>query len=466
MKKTLIVHVLIIVLIMLGMTTLTIAKKNNTADTETVRNPQDNNTDDGNIVLTTNTIKKDNSRKAHKQKARKKRKQKKDAGFIQMTNIPHTFIDAAAYGNPIDRVFIIINRDIIINSEFEDNYTDYKKELSSRLSQIQKEYTASKGQLSQTMRDRYSETIQQLKKELKNSKGLYLINEINNRIEKQASIDLHLEVSAGELDAQIEDVAAQNDMTINELKRTIRQQGMSYQEFRDEQRLQLLRQKIISAEIYPTMEQPSEKEMREWYNKNIDRLYTPEQYQFRYIYISTRGMKLTEQVKKEKLVNTIITRAEQGSSFIALARKYSDDPQTRRQGGYIPPQTTGFPIYEMFHQNNWKPGKVVSQKDTDGYHLFYFEKITPASQPTYEEARSTMNLQSYVQQSKVTREYNKWLNTRRKKGYIEIIFDATHRYVYQQGIWSDRFGTDAVQYTDEEFFKKFFDSDISIQYES
>jgi parvulin-like peptidyl-prolyl isomerase len=99
-------------------------------------------------------------------------------------------------------------------------------------------------------------------------------------------------------------------------------QGLSPAEAKEEQRLQLaeqrIEQKIVSSAA------PSDAELRTYYDTHKSEFSVPPSREIRQILVTSM-----------ELAHTVETKLAHGASFAALAKKYSQDPTTAKQGGKV-----------------------------------------------------------------------------------------------------------------------------------
>lgn len=137
----------------------------------------------------------------------------------------------------------------------------------------------------------------------------------------------------------------------------------------------------------------SEDDVKAFYEKNKDRFKQPELATVRHILVSVKHegeeKGLSDAEAKAKVAK-IQAELKKGAKFDALAKKYSDDPGSKENGG----------LYEDAEPSTWVPefgaaartqpiGKVGAPVKTQyGYHLMKVESRKAARQVPFEEAKS------------------------------------------------------------------------------
>lgn len=136
----------------------------------------------------------------------------------------------------------------------------------------------------------------------------------------------------------------------------------------------------------------SEEDVKAFYEKHKDRFHQPELASVRHILVSVKHegeeKGLSEAEAKAKIAK-IQAELKKGAKFEALAKKYSDDPGSKENGG----------LYEDADPSAWVPefgaaartqpiGKVGAPVKTQfGYHLMKVESRKPARDVPFEEAK-------------------------------------------------------------------------------
>jgi len=103
----------------------------------------------------------------------------------------------------------------------------------------------------------------------------------------------------------------------------IKKQGVSDEQVREDVRASVVQNKIyekVTAGVTV-----SDKEIEEYYKKNKQNYIQPASRDVRHIL-----------VKKKALAESLYQRAKSGENFAALAKKFSTDPGTKKQGGKLP----------------------------------------------------------------------------------------------------------------------------------
>jgi parvulin-like peptidyl-prolyl isomerase len=157
--------------------------------------------------------------------------------------------------------------------------------------------------------------------DLKNRAVEYLVDRYRFRAE---AAELEVEVTDQEVDAELEKIrkdAFAGDDT--KLREALKQQGLTYEEAREEIRERLLRDKVykrVTDEV-----QVSDEEVRAFYDENKAQFTQPATRDVRHILVKTKSR-----------ADEVYALLQQGGNFAQLARQYSTDTATKKNGGKLP----------------------------------------------------------------------------------------------------------------------------------
>jgi peptidyl-prolyl cis-trans isomerase SurA len=127
------------------------------------------------------------------------------------------------------------------------------------------------------------------------------------------------------------------ELTDQEFKQLLQQNGLSWDEYIDELRKAILQQKYVMQKkkaLFDRITPPAESEIKEFYDANKTVFVAPDMVRFKHIYIDTRNLPSAEEKNKARERAEDISRELQnGASFDDLVVKYSDDKNSRYKGG-------------------------------------------------------------------------------------------------------------------------------------
>lgn len=169
------------------------------------------------------------------------------------------------------------------------------------------------------------------------------------------------------------------------LEEQLKAAGKTFPDWRNDKTQQATAQAVLIRELNAA---PSEAEIQKFYETNSAASQLPEQAHVRHILLLTIDPStqpptpLSDDKKQAKLkqINDLLKRARAGEDFAKLAKEYSEDPQTKDDGGELPPFTHGQMVAEFdaaafSMTNNQISGVITTQY---GYHIIKLLDKTPA----------------------------------------------------------------------------------------
>jgi parvulin-like peptidyl-prolyl isomerase len=115
--------------------------------------------------------------------------------------------------------------------------------------------------------------------------------------------------------------------------------GMSFEDFRQKIRDQILTQRVISQEVMSRIT-PPHSEVEKYYEEHKKEFVREEQVFLSEILIGTEGKTPDQVAQAEKRAKDLVARARKGEKFGELARQYSD-AETKEGFGQLPPYKRG-----------------------------------------------------------------------------------------------------------------------------
>jgi peptidyl-prolyl cis-trans isomerase C len=140
---------------------------------------------------------------------------------------------------------------------------------------------------------------------------------------EQKAGDFDIKVEDKDVDARLKQLKKQYFQgSEKKYKEQLKQQGLDEEQVKDDIRAQLIQEKIY-AEVTKGVE-VSNKEIEATYKKNRSQYVQPATRNVRHIL-----------VKKKALADSLYSQLQGGADFAALAKKYSQDPSSKSQGGKL-----------------------------------------------------------------------------------------------------------------------------------
>lgn len=240
---------------------------------------------------------------------------------------------------------------------------------------------------------------------------------VDEELEQRAAQQSKLAVTTKEVDEAMSRVASQNKISVEALVAEASKTGMNELSYRDELRRQLLEAKLINVRLQGRIRVVDE-DLRDAYRKLVmeerQRLgLTPA-----WIVINV-GATGAEQRERRALAERI-AEAARHQDFAELARRYSEDPASRQNGGALAP----------VHMNELPPalarvamGLEVGQTSAavrvgDRYVVLKVLKRDASELPDFDQARQELSERVYI--DKMAQAKKLWLAGLRRQHHVEV----------------------------------------------
>jgi peptidyl-prolyl cis-trans isomerase SurA len=285
-----------------------------------------------------------------------------------------------------------------------------------------------KGELEQQRRDLERSaraegmTGQKLTDSLREYDSNALRERIDNLLLVQKAKDLNINVDA-EITRQMADIQVRAKISDpDQFQKYIQEQtGMTYTDYKDQLKRQMLAQRVIGQEVGYRMSVP-ENEARKYYDDHKNEFVRQEQVFLSQIVISTEGKTPEQVAAAEKKAKDIVARARKGERFTELVRENSDDPETSRTGGSLPPYGKGMMAKQMedavFNPANKKGFVTDPFKVPQGFVILRIDERYEAGQASYEEVKS--EIQETLTRPKMEPKIREFLTRLRAEAFLEI----------------------------------------------
>lgn len=198
------------------------------------------------------------------------------------------------------------------------------------------------------------------------------------------------------------------------------QTGVPFEDFKQQLTDGYLTQRLLGSEIQSHISVP-EPEMQKYYNEHKGDFMRKDEVFLSQIVISTEG-KTPEQIAvAEKKAQDLAARARKGEKFSELARTNSDDADTAREGGQLPPRQRGVSRPEIeakiFGANK---GTVLDPINVPGYGFVVLrvDDRFEAGQESFDEAKD--EIQGILARPKMEPKVREYLTKLRQQAFLEI----------------------------------------------
>ena len=277
-------------------------------------------------------------------------------------------------------------------------------------------------------RTQYDQLIEQAKKTFKQQKRDFpkagtaerkqldqqAVGFLVQRVElSQAAEDLGVDVTDKDVAARLEQIKKQYfGGDEKRYQKQLKQQGLTDEQVRRDVRANVISEKIF-AEVTKDVK-ITDADVQKYYSDNKAQYGTPESREVRHILVKTRA-------QADKLYNQL----KSGADFAALAKKYSQDPGSKDQGGkytVVKGQTVApFEQTAFLLEKNQISRPVKTQY---GYHIIQpLSEVKPAStQPLDKNLKD--QIRSQLQTQKKNEAMNTWVKDLEKRYKDKVDYAA------------------------------------------
>ncbi len=294
----------------------------------------------------------------------------------------------------VDRVVAVVNQEIITLSELE-------KWIEPLRAQIAAEDRLEKREQVHAL---HREVLEKL---------------IEEKLIDQEAKKLGIKVSSKEIEAALDKVRRQNNATQEQLEKALMAEGMTLESYKKQIEKSLRRRKLISSSV-KVETKAGEKELREFYQKNIDRYRINETFRPAHILFAIPKEATREEIRGiRKKCESVLSKIRGGDDFGEMALLYSQDASSKSRGdlGFFKKGEL-LPAFER-EALRLKVGEVSGVVRTEfGFHIIKLLDRKGVDPLPFEEVKAKVEMDYYdVETEKAFRQY---LSTLREKSIIEI----------------------------------------------
>lgn len=285
----------------------------------------------------------------------------------------------------VDRIVAVVNDDIITLQQLNNAVAPY----------IEKVQKANYPQ------EKQKKIIYNLKKDMLNRM-------IERTLADQEAEKYNITVSETEVDKAIERFQENRSMTREELEKGLEQDGMTFSEYRDKIRKELLRPKLISRAVNAKVV-VTDTEVKSYYEKHGNKYAGINKYELRNI--------LTEEKEKMERARTFL---EEGGDFRSAAEKFSEASNASEKGYLGVFKAEAFSDKLKSHITSCSPGEYTDIIETDrGFQIFYVKNIENPGGKSLKEVREEIVETLY--DKKASEKFDKWMQSLKENSHIKTM---------------------------------------------
>lgn len=195
---------------------------------------------------------------------------------------------------------------------------------------------------------------------------------INERAQLQLARDLGIKIDEPSIDQAEQQVAAQNQLTLEQLHRQLEKEGEDLKRFREQLRDQLLLTRLREREVDPRV-RVSDVEVDQYLNEQRERSTDPASVQLGLAHVLVAvpdGASEQQVAALQEKAQGVLRRARAGEDFAALAREFSDAGD-KANGGQLGLRTADrYPPLFVDAVQSLQPGGVAGLvRSGAGFHI-------------------------------------------------------------------------------------------------
>jgi len=326
---------------------------------------------------------------------------------------------------PYDRIIAVVNSIPIVESEVNDrlDYIQKSKKIPGKKIAYEKSRVLDKFIENALV---YETAVDQsiiisdkrVLLHIENMMKSYFSGRVKNRKDLDATVNTLSARLLNRISNKKNKPDADLDKKLNDfIKFAESKQKMSFAQLFEEIRTQIRREQVMSIAI--GVSPPSKRETKEWYRKNRKKLGY--EVHVKHILIIPKSGTLSEEKKANRTISGLRKRILAGESFENLAKKYSQDPGSAKNGGDIG-WTMLADLDPYFAGNVYRMKRVNSVsrvfKSRFGYHVVKYLGKRPV---TYEKVEKMIMYKLYNEN--MVSQFEKWVARRKRFSEIRIYME-------------------------------------------
>ena len=294
----------------------------------------------------------------------------------------------------VDRIVAIVNQEIITLSEVEKWIDPLQKEIQTQ-DHLER-------------RKRVRELRQKVLERL-----------IEEKLIDHEAKRLGIKVASKEVEAAIEDIKQHNAFTQEDFEKVLAKEGLTFEAFKKQIAKRLQSTKLVNFSVKVEVK-AEEKNLRDFYQKNIERYQSKESYRPAHILFAIPKEATSEDIREiRKKCQQVLDKIRGGEDFGEMALLYSEDASSKDRGdlGFFKKGEL-FPAIEK-EALRLQVGEVGGIVRTDfGFHIIKLIDHKGGGPLPFEEVMERVKAEYF--EKEMERAFNEFLATLREKSVIEI----------------------------------------------
>ena len=242
---------------------------------------------------------------------------------------------------------------------------------------------------------------------------------IDDQLISDQAAELRLSVTPEQVDSSIAEIKRQNNIDDKQLDDALHAQGMSMEAYRSDLKKQLLRFRVLNIAVGSKVTITDE-DVKSYYNRHYKAGSANTEVRASHIFLAIpEGADAGVVAEKQALGRKLVERAAT-EDFANLAREYSDDAATRKDGGdlgYFGKDILPKAIEEMVF--SMKVGEVAGPVRADrGFHVIKLVDRKTTSAKPLADVEDDIRMQ--LRQKEMEKQTKSYLADLRKRSLVDI----------------------------------------------
>ncbi len=243
---------------------------------------------------------------------------------------------------------------------------------------------------------------------------------INKKLIMQKADELDIDVTDEALNEEIKSFLSRRNLNREQLMEALGQQGMTYDQYREDFRTQMVINQFQGREILPQVK-ITDRDVQSFYLRNSGTMAENIRLTLRQLQIAVpSGSVDAVKAGKKQLVEKVFQEIEGGMPFEKAVKIYSDNESARENGGLMP-QVFLKDLAPLFQNaiRDLEEGRYTRPIETPmGYSIFYVTKREFSGSDEYLKMKP--QLENQLRQEEMNKLLSKWLETQRRRSDIKL----------------------------------------------
>ena len=234
----------------------------------------------------------------------------------------------------------------------------------------------------------------------------------------QRADELGITVAEDEIDAAIDEVLKQNQLTREQLIEALQSEGMAFEKYRENLRQQILRYKLVGREVQARVE-VTNTEIRDYFRENIEKYREDPFLRLSRMTFPIPAKAAADQVEAiRSKAQAALDRLKQGEEFYPVLLSYSADQSA--EGGDMGTFAEG-ELTSAFERavRDLKEGEISGLVETPaGFHILLVTERSSGKVRQFDTVKD--EIQRILRDKKTEERFKEWSKGLRKEAYIDI----------------------------------------------